>query len=197
MSSNIKLAGKYDCNFRSHPVILNVKNQKTNREVILKSLTKVLMFSFLLFLAGFTAVNEFVPEVETPKIEEETTLVNDVINQSSTVINYIDKGTMRASWYGPRFHGRMTANGETFDQEALTAAHRKLRFGTLLRLTNPENNRMVIVRINDRGPFIHGRHIDVSKAAAEELGMIQKGVTRLNVEQISLKGVNFPVISFN
>ncbi|HPI38841.1 MAG TPA: septal ring lytic transglycosylase RlpA family protein [Ignavibacteriaceae bacterium] len=163
----------------------------------MKSLTKVLMFSFLLFLAGFTAVNEFVPEVETPKIEEETTLVNDVINQSSTVINYIDKGTMRASWYGPRFHGRMTANGETFDQEALTAAHRKLRFGTLLRLTNPENNRMVIVRINDRGPFIHGRHIDVSKAAAEELGMIQKGVTRLNVEQISLKGVNFPVISFN
>lgn len=163
----------------------------------MKSLTKVLMFSFLLFLAGFTAVNEFVPETEAPKIEEETTLVNDVINPSSTVINYIDKGTMRASWYGPRFHGRVTANGETFDQEALTAAHKKLRFGTLLRLTNPENNRMVIVRINDRGPFIHGRHIDVSKAAAEELGMIRKGVTNLTVEQISLKGVNFPVISFN
>lgn len=163
----------------------------------MKSLTKVLMFSFLLFLAGFTAVNEFVPEPEAPKIEEETTLVNDVINPSSTVINYIDKGTVRASWYGPRFHGRVTANGETFDQEALTAAHKKLRFGTLLRLTNPENNRMVIVRINDRGPFIHGRHIDVSKAAAEELGMIQKGVTNLTVEQISLKGVNFPVISFN
>ena len=163
----------------------------------MKSLTKVLMFSFLLFLAGFTAVNEFIPETEALKIEEETTLVNDVINPSSTVINYIDKGTMRASWYGPRFHGRVTANGETFDQEALTAAHRKLRFGTLLRLTNPENNRMVIVRINDRGPFIHGRHIDVSKAAAEELGMVQKGVTNLVVEQISLKGVNFPVISFN
>jgi rare lipoprotein A len=155
------------------------------------------MFSFLLFLAGFTAVNEFVPETEAPKIEEETTLVNDVINPSSTVINYIDKGTMRASWYGPRFHGRVTANGETFDQEALTAAHKKLRFGTLLRLTNPDNNRMVIVRINDRGPFIHGRHIDVSKAAAEELGMIRKGVTNLTVEQITLKGVNFPVISFN
>lgn len=163
----------------------------------MKSLTKVLMFSFLLFLAGFTAVNEFVPETETPKIEEETTLVNDVINPSSTVINYIDKGTMKASWYGPRFHGRVTANGETFDQEALTAAHKKLRFGTLLRLTNPDNNRMVIVRINDRGPFIHGRHIDVSKAAAEELGMIRKGVTNLTVEQITLKGVNFPVISFN
>lgn len=163
----------------------------------MKSLTKVLMFSFLLFLAGFTAVNEFVPETEAPKIEEETTLVNDVINPSSTVINYIDKGTMRASWYGPRFHGRVTANGETFDQEALTAAHKKLRFGTLLRLTNPDNNRMVIVRINDRGPFIHGRHIDVSKAAAEELGMIRKGVTNLTVEQITLKGVNFPVISFN
>ncbi len=164
----------------------------------MKSLTKVLIFSLLLVLAGFTAVSEMVKDVEEPKLKDEIIpAVNDVINQNTTVINYIDKGSMRASWYGPGFHGRLTANGEIYDQEALTAAHKKLRFGTLLRLTNPATNQAVIVRINDRGPFIRGRQIDVSMAAAQELGIIEKGVANVRVEQISLKGVNFPVISFN
>ncbi len=164
----------------------------------MKSLTKVLIFSLLLVLAGFTAVSEMVKDVEETKLKDEMIpAVNDVINQNTTVINYIDKGSMRASWYGPGFHGRLTANGEIYDQEALTAAHKKLRFGTLLRLTNPATNQAVIVRINDRGPFIRGRQIDVSMAAAQELGIIEKGVANVRVEQISLKGVNFPVISFN
>lgn len=156
-----------------------------------------MLFSLLLILAGFTAVSEIATEEEEPKFEEMITSVNEVTNENTTIINYIDKGTMRASWYGPRFHGKTTANGETFDQEALTAAHRDYRFGTLLRLTNPTNNKSVIVRINDRGPYVHGRHIDLSRAAAEQIGMIRRGVMKLEVEQVSLKGVNFPVITFD
>jgi peptidoglycan lytic transglycosylase len=104
---------------------------------------------------------------------------------------------MRASWYGPKFHGKITANGEQFDQMAFTAAHKKLKFGTLLKITNPKNDKSVVVRINDRGPYISGRQLDLSKAAAQELGMIKKGVVKLKVEEITLKGINFPVISLN
>lgn len=94
--------------------------------------------------------------------------------------NAID-ATGLASWYGPRFHGRQTANGEIFDRHALTAAHRKLRFGTCVRVRNEANGNEVEVRINDRGPYAGGRIIDVSEAAAEKLGMIEKGVARVRL----------------
>ena len=82
----------------------------------------------------------------------------------------------RASWYGPRFHGRRTANGERFDMHAITAAHRTLPFGTMVRVRSLVNGREVDVRINDRGPYSHGRVIDLSYAAAAELGMLRLGV---------------------
>ncbi|MFG7486286.1 septal ring lytic transglycosylase RlpA family protein [Methylorubrum rhodesianum] len=75
-----------------------------------------------------------------------------------------------ASWYGPGFHGRLTANGERFDQNALTAAHRSLRFGTRVRVTNAATGRSVVVRINDRGPFVAGRSIDLARGAARAIG---------------------------
>ena len=87
----------------------------------------------------------------------------------------------RASWYGPKFHGRLTASGEVFNQNALTAAHPSLRFGTRVKVTNLNNGRSVIVRINDRGPYTKGRIIDVSAAAARSLGMIRSGVARVRV----------------
>ena len=80
-----------------------------------------------------------------------------------------------ASYYGKRFHGRRTANGERFDMHAMTAAHRTLPFGTLVEVTNPGNGKTVTVRINDRGPFAHGRTIDLSRAAASEIGLIRRG----------------------
>ena len=104
---------------------------------------------------------------------------------------------MRASWYGPRFHGRLTANGEIYDQNAFTAAHKSLRFGTLLRVTNTRTNKSVIVRINDRGPYIPGRQIDLSKAAAEELDVISTGVKKLKIEEIFLEGIDNPFASLN
>ena len=80
-----------------------------------------------------------------------------------------------ASWYGPGFHGRLTANGERFNQNELTAAHKTLPFGTRVLVESPRTGKQVVVRINDRGPFIKGRVIDLSKAAAQELGLIQRG----------------------
>jgi rare lipoprotein A len=88
----------------------------------------------------------------------------------------------RASWYGERFHGRKTASGERFDMRAMTAAHRRLPFGTKVRVTNVENGRSVVVRINDRGPFGRGRIIDLSKAAAARIGMIRKGIVEVTLE---------------
>ncbi|KAA0241825.1 MAG: septal ring lytic transglycosylase RlpA family protein [Ignavibacteriota bacterium] len=93
---------------------------------------------------------------------------------------------MKASWYGPKFHGKMTANGEIYDQMALTAAHKSLRFGTLLKVTNPKNGRSVVIRINDRGPYIEGRDLDLSKGAAIELGILRKGVARLKIQEVTL-----------
>lgn len=76
-----------------------------------------------------------------------------------------------ASWYGNRFHGRRTASGERYDMRGYTAAHKSLPFGTILRVTNLDNDRSVLVRINDRGPYVRGRIIDLSRAAAEEIGV--------------------------
>jgi rare lipoprotein A len=77
----------------------------------------------------------------------------------------------KASWYGPGFHGRRTASGETFNQNALTAAHKSLPFGTKVRVVNQQTGSSIVVRINDRGPFVRGRIIDLSKASAQALGI--------------------------
>lgn len=87
-----------------------------------------------------------------------------------------------ASWYGPGFHGRQTASGEQFNRNAMTAAHRTLPFGTQVLVTNVSNNQQVLVRINDRGPFSHGRVIDLSEGAAREIGLHLAGVGTVRVE---------------
>lgn len=87
-----------------------------------------------------------------------------------------------ASWYGPGFHGRRSANGERYNQNALTAAHRSLPFGTKVKVTNTRTGRSVVVRITDRGPFIGGRVIDLSAAAARMVGVMQSGVAPVSLE---------------
>lgn len=89
-----------------------------------------------------------------------------------------------ASYYGADFQGRKTASGELYNMYALTAAHRKLQFGTFVEVTNLKNGRQVKVRINDRGPFIKGRIIDLSYAAAKKIGMISKGVVKVRVRSL-------------
>lgn len=96
--------------------------------------------------------------------------------------------TGMASWYGPNFHGKNTANGEVYDQDGLTAAHKTLPFNTVVRVTNLDNGRQVTVRINDRGPYARGRIIDLSRAAAREVDMIGTGTARVRLEILKAGG---------
>lgn len=91
-----------------------------------------------------------------------------------------------ASWYGPKFHGKLTANGEIFNTFSFTAAHKSLPLNSIVKVTSLENNREIIVRINDRGPFAKGRIIDLSKAAAVRLDMLKKGVMPVKLEVLKL-----------
>ncbi len=87
-----------------------------------------------------------------------------------------------ASWYGGKFHGRKTSSGEIFDTNEKTAAHRTLPFGAIVKVVNVENGKSTVVKINDRGPFVEGRIIDLSRAAAEDLDMLAQGVARVSLE---------------
>jgi len=89
---------------------------------------------------------------------------------------------MVATYYSKRFQGRKTASGERYNRDAFTCAHKTLPFQTLLKITNPQNSKSVIVRVNDRGPFNRGRDIDLSYAAAKEIGMLSAGVIPVQVE---------------
>ncbi|EJM58398.1 rare lipoprotein A [Pseudomonas sp. GM50] len=89
-----------------------------------------------------------------------------------------------ASYYGAKHHGKRTASGERFNQHGLTAAHRQLPFGTRLKITNLNNDRSCVVRVNDRGPYSRGRLIDVSREAAEQLGMLRSGTAKVRVQAL-------------
>ena len=89
-----------------------------------------------------------------------------------------------AAWYGNEFHGRRTASGEIFDQWAMTAAHKRLPFNTIVLVKNLKNGRTLKVRINDRGPYTRGRIIDLSRGAARKLGMVSEGVVPVRIEVI-------------
>ena len=93
-----------------------------------------------------------------------------------------------ASWYGKKFHGRKTSSGETYNMYAMTAAHKTLPLGTYVHVKSLDNGNEVMVRINDRGPFVKGRIIDLSAGAARRLGFYKKGTARVLVETIELKG---------
>ena len=91
-----------------------------------------------------------------------------------------------SSYYADKFHGRTTANGEIFDMHDYTAAHRSLPFGTVVLVTNLENGKKVKVRINDRGPYVKGRILDLSLQAAKEIGLIETGVAKVNIKILKL-----------
>ncbi|WP_293144153.1 septal ring lytic transglycosylase RlpA family protein [Moritella sp.] len=93
----------------------------------------------------------------------------------------------QASWYGKRFHGKLTASGETYNMRAYTAAHKTLPFGTVVRVINTANNKSVDVKINDRGPFVRGRVIDLSQKAFENIGSTNQGVVPVRLKLTQLK----------
>jgi len=100
-------------------------------------------------------------------------------------VNYEYNETGIASWYGTKFHGRKTANGEIYNMNALTAAHRTLPLPSFVRVTNLQNGRSLILRVNDRGPFAHNRVIDISRRGSQLLGFQRQGTTRIRVEIIA------------
>jgi rare lipoprotein A len=131
--------------------------------------------------AGQVVINDVFPTAEKP-LEVAKDVVLTSKNDDIVEVAF-DRGI--ASWYGPGFHGRRTANGETYDQDELTAAHRSLPFNTLVRVENIRNGKSVVVRINDRGPFVGNRIIDLSHKAARNLEMIGAGTADVRLTIIN------------
>ena len=118
------------------------------------------------------------PEATPPAGEPQQTAELNIPTDAKPLL--VETGI--ASWYGAPYHNRRGSNGEIYDMHAMTAAHRTLPLGSIVRVTNPENDKSAIVRITDRGPFIAGRIIDLSQAAAKQIGLIQKGTAEVRVE---------------
>ncbi|MGB9665225.1 MAG: septal ring lytic transglycosylase RlpA family protein [Ignavibacteria bacterium] len=156
----------------------------------MKFVDRIILILVLISLLGFSYVVNDAETNEEIKSKLNISLNNQKnepqYSQMVPVITYKPIGILKASWYGPGFHGRQTANGEIYNQFELTAAHKTMKFGTLLRLTNLENKKSIIVRINDRGPYIEGRDLDLSYASAKALGIIKPGVRRLKVELVQI-----------
>lgn len=172
----------------------------------MKSITKAVVLATMLLLLGFTILHEELKDNQSTEKNAQMKTSEEVgagakdegsKAEETSFIKFLDKGKMKASWYGPKFHGRRTANGEIYNQMAFTAAHKSIKFGTLLKLTNPVSGNSVIVRINDRGPYKPGRQLDLSKGAAIALGMMKKGVVRLKVEEVTLADENRPLMALN
>ncbi len=139
----------------------------------------------LALLAGLAACAAPPPQTPLPTAAEEPAPVErapplEPQLPPREVASFAQEGL--ASWYGRRFHRRHTASGEHFDMKELTAAHRTLPLHTVARVTNLANNRTVLVRVNDRGPFARGRIIDISHGAALQLGMAKAGVAQVRIE---------------
>lgn len=120
-------------------------------------------------------------KVEVP--EDEPSVIDRLNTVASNTVRKFSQ-TGIASWYGRQFHGHKTANGDTFDMNALTAAHRSLPLNCYIRVTNKDNGRSVIVKVNDRGPFHGNRVLDLSYAAAKQIGVTNSGTARVNIERV-------------
>jgi rare lipoprotein A len=144
-------------------------------------MNRAVLYVLMLFLAGCTATPRFAGRGEQRAGQPEPHgSPEQTAKQSAGKILLTLEGI--ASYYAQDFHGKQTSNGETFDMNALTAAHRTFPFGTKVRVTNLENNKTVVIRVNDRGPFKEGRIMDLSLGAAKELDLIRTGTARVRLE---------------
>ena len=144
---------------------------------------KILQVTWICFL---TIISGCIPEytVEQNKLaqQEESNTPKQQEKSNTATTNPIHTEIGEASWYGPGFHGKKTATGEIFDQTKMTAAHPSLPMGTKAEVTNLNNDKKIKVRINDRGPYIENRVIDVSRAAAKKLDMEKDGIAQVKIE---------------
>lgn len=133
------------------------------------------------FNSGDTILNSFLIKYGVPGIITAAIITSCTLPvQRPTAPGYIERGI--ASWYGEDFHGRPTSSGEIYDMYRLTAAHKIMPLGTVAKVTNLENGQSVVVKINDRGPFIDGRIIDLSYSAAARLDMVDSGLSQVEIE---------------
>jgi rare lipoprotein A len=120
------------------------------------------------------------PRPQEPGTQKTYTVMGQTYTPVASAEDYREVGI--ASWYGKKFHGRLTASGEVYDMYQLTAAHRILPMQTMVEVTNRDNGKQVLVRINDRGPFVNNRILDLSYAAAKQLGVVGPGTARISIE---------------
>jgi rare lipoprotein A (peptidoglycan hydrolase) len=144
---------------------------------------KFIYFLFLIFSLGLFLDCSHSNNVRNKLDQDEN--VRDSYRKNRVNLAKVETYFGYASYYADEFHGRLTASGEVFDMNELTAAHRTLPFGTICRVTNLENKKSVMVRINDRGPFVENRILDLSRAAAKAIGAISSGVVQIKLEIIS------------
>jgi peptidoglycan lytic transglycosylase len=152
----------------------------------MQTITGQKMFSIpaLLLLCFVTSAGSSVEKMSTPRAGFSSLHTPCGMTQPCSVYSRAAKALMIASWYGKKFQGRETASGERFDLNKLTAASRTLPLGSLVRITAPATGRSVIVRINDRGPWLKGRDFDLSEAAATKLGIHEKGIAAVEATLI-------------
>lgn len=127
---------------------------KSEKKSKMKSVFTILLFISLMILGGAAIYND----------------------------DYKEIGSGKASWYGDKFHGRLTASGNVYNMHELTAAHKTLAFGTKVKITNKNNGKSVVVEVNDRGPFVKSRDFDLSRAAFAEIGNIHQGIMHIEYE---------------
>ncbi|MBI5464241.1 MAG: septal ring lytic transglycosylase RlpA family protein [Ignavibacteriales bacterium] len=146
------------------------------------SLARIAVPAFMLSIAGCSSTTRFATK-ETggspPRVESSGNSAASLRKPNGKILLTLEG---MVSYYAGDFHGKLTSNGETFDMHALTAAHRNFPFGTKVRVTNLDNNKSIIVRVNDRGPFVEGRLMDLSLAAAKEIDLIRLGTTKARLE---------------
>jgi rare lipoprotein A (peptidoglycan hydrolase) len=159
-----------------------------NRAHVLRYTTRnaglLLAISFLVATAIFGCSTQPVPQNQ---------YISPAPSQTSSSVP--GRGKLEvASWYGPGFRGHLTSDGEIYNPKELTAASKTLPIGTRVRVTNPGNGRSVVVRINDRGPYVRGRNLDLSRSAARRIGMIGKGVCRVRVTRVAATSNHKPAV---
>lgn len=157
-------------------VLKNLQTQHDQASSLIKSARQPLELSLESPLLA-TAQSSAAVSQEQDVLEKLTAVASNTVNKFSQ--------SGLASWYGSKFHGRKTASGELFDMNAMTAAHRSLKLGSYVKVTNNTNGKSVVVKINDRGPYHGSRVLDLSKAAANKLGIISGGVGNVTIEKVS------------
>lgn len=142
-------------------------------------INEILYLAFLLQLLSFLIPELSLAGPSAPATQAPYVIKNKRYYPIPSAKGYRERGI--ASWYGGDFHGRRTSNGEIYDMYAMTAAHKTLPMNTVVRVKNLENDREIVVRINDRGPFVRGRIIDLSYTAGKKLGLVAKGTAKVDV----------------